>query len=1116
MFNKTITWIISGILFILSLFLAFNLFKTAFPILNIDLEMSRSEAFNKSKELSENLLIGPNEYFQVATFGSDDAAQNYIELDAGGSEKFIEIIKNKTYEAFNWKVRHYQENNINEAWFVFTPDGRPYGFSETLSEDLFIDNLEVNRARLLAESESAKKWNVDLSNFVLIEESKDEKPSKRIDHTFVYKRNDQIIGEEGEFRLKLVVSGNKLTGVKHYIKIPETFNRKYEEMRSSNNTIATIANYGLMIFYILGGIICGLFILNREKWLLWKKAIYWAIFISVFQVLSGLNFLPLSWLGYNTAVSTGNFLLQNLIFALISGLIDFILLVLSFVAAESLTRKAFPNHIKFWNLWSLDNAYSKEVAGRTIGGYFLIGLDLLFVVVFYLITSSYFGWWVPTSTLFSPDMIATPFPWLSAVGMSLHAGFWEECLFRAVPLAGAALIGNKYGNRKLWITFAMILQAIIFAGAHANYPSYPPYSRLIELIIPSIFWGFIYLRFGLLPVIISHFGYDVVWFSLPLFTSSSSDLIFDKCMVILLTLIPLIVVFRSKFMGKLFTNIELSEYNKSFTPQIETVEVVEEKNKDVAPLVLHKNYKRGLYIGAIAGIFLMFAVTKQDYSNLNLNIDRNRAIELSEYHLSNNNIFLDENWTCLSSINSGVLGSDDKFIWQEEGEEAYNEILQTYISNVFWNIRYVKFDGDVNDRTEEYSVIINHKGDLSQIRHKLPENLEGISLNEIDARETATLYLKETFNFISSDYKEISAEKSVLPNRDDWTFIFSDMKTYNLKEGDLRIRINISGDKVTNYTKYIHLPEEWERKEKNNTTFLSIIKTVCYFSLVFFVLYAAAVSVARWSKGRFNIKLFKFIFIGLASISLLNIINKIPITISGFSTAKPYLNQLITSFGGAVLFSFIFAFLFAAIIGNSSMKSNMKKSIHIFSYNEIIMILLWTLGFMGYIYNFDTDVPIWISGFSNVNSYFPFLSISLSNLFNYMQSLVILLFIIIFINNITDYGRQKTFMLNLIIFLFFMAIAGNELSSTSEINSILKWVRSSILSGCLFYMIYTYYIKYDLTFVPLYFALITSVELLYKGLTYSYPGLFIGNILSIFLIVFSGFFLRKYLIDVSE
>ena len=64
-------------------------------------------------------------------------------------------------------------------------------------------------------------------------------------------------------------------------------------------------------------------------------------------------------------------------------------------------------------------------------------------------------------------------------------------------------------------------------------------------VLGSLFWGFVYLRFGLLPVIISHFVYDVVWFSLPIFVSTSSDLIFDKIMVILLALIPFWVILRS-------------------------------------------------------------------------------------------------------------------------------------------------------------------------------------------------------------------------------------------------------------------------------------------------------------------------------------------------------------------------------------------------------------------------------------------------------------------------------------------------------------------------------------------------------------------------------------------
>ena len=123
---------------------------------------------------------------------------------------------------------------------------------------------------------------------------------------------------------------------------------------------------------------------------------------------------------------TQNFILQNSVMSLLSAIVDFIFILLSFVAAESLTRKAFPDHIQFWKLWNTTNASSHEVIGRTVGGYLLIALDLIFVVVFYMITANYLGWWVPSSTLFAPDMIATPFPWLSAVGMFM-LDFGEEC-----------------------------------------------------------------------------------------------------------------------------------------------------------------------------------------------------------------------------------------------------------------------------------------------------------------------------------------------------------------------------------------------------------------------------------------------------------------------------------------------------------------------------------------------------------------------------------------------------------------------------------------------------------------------------------------------------------------
>ncbi len=61
--------------------------------------------------------------------------------------------------------------------------------------------------------------------------------SKRIDHTFVYERINAKIAE-ATYRLKLAVSGNKLTELSHFVKVPESFLLRYQEMRSSNNSIA--------------------------------------------------------------------------------------------------------------------------------------------------------------------------------------------------------------------------------------------------------------------------------------------------------------------------------------------------------------------------------------------------------------------------------------------------------------------------------------------------------------------------------------------------------------------------------------------------------------------------------------------------------------------------------------------------------------------------------------------------------------------------------------------------------------------------------------------------------------------------------------------------------------
>ena len=240
----------------------------------------------------------------------------------------------------------------------------------------------MGEARVIAENFVQNETSIQLSEFEPIETSEEVMPSERIDHTFVYQRTKEQIGD-GFFRLKLMVSGDKVTELKHFIKVPETFSRRLEEMRSANNTLATSASIAMFLLYGFGGIILGLFFMMRKRWVVWKQAVYWGFFVAAFGALGEINFWPLMWMSYPTALSEQSFFLQNIWFMVANTFAMTVIYSLSFMAAETLTRRAFPQQINLWQIWSRGATSSIQVLGRTIGGYLMIGFDLAFVISFY-------------------------------------------------------------------------------------------------------------------------------------------------------------------------------------------------------------------------------------------------------------------------------------------------------------------------------------------------------------------------------------------------------------------------------------------------------------------------------------------------------------------------------------------------------------------------------------------------------------------------------------------------------------------------------------------------------------------------------------------------------------
>ncbi|MDX2192897.1 MAG: type II CAAX endopeptidase family protein, partial [Gemmatimonadales bacterium] len=516
-------------------------FPTAFPLVTLDLRMDRARALADAEALRVRDGLGPPEAPRNAVrFDRDLDAQTFIELEGGGRARYQALMARDLYQPFQWNVRFFRPGDPREATLRFAPDGRPYGFVEKLPEAAPGPALAADSARRLATA-ALGRWGVDTAPYTLVESGRELRPSGRADHTFTWERGDAEIGA-GTLRVRAVVSGDRVTEVTRFVRVPEAFARRYQQMRALNDGIATGASFVILVLYGLVGLGGGLLWLLRRRALLWPPALRWGLAIGTANGLAYLAQWPLLWSGYDTAVDAGTFATQQGLIAAAMAVGMGMLLAVSFAVAEGLTRAAFPARTQLWRLWARDVAPAPEVGAHTLVGYLLVPLFFAYVVAFYAVATRVLGWWSPADTLINPDVLASWVPWLSALAPSLQAGFWEECLFRAVPLAGAALLGERFGRRGAWLAGAMVVQALVFGAGHANYPAQPGYARVVELIVPSLLFGWIYLRLGLLAGIVMHFVYDVVWFALPLFTLDAPGVGLQRALLVGGALVPVLML----------------------------------------------------------------------------------------------------------------------------------------------------------------------------------------------------------------------------------------------------------------------------------------------------------------------------------------------------------------------------------------------------------------------------------------------------------------------------------------------------------------------------------------------------------------------------------------------
>lgn len=1082
-FRKPLFWISFIIISAISFALAFKFFPQAFPIVNITITMDRGQAIAASDDLAKSFNWGPKRPETAVSFQTDSQVQRFIELDGGGQNVFLQMIKNKLYMPYTWTVRRFQEFNPNETEVYFTPDGKPYGFKETLAEELSLPNISKKEAFSLITEELTNTWLIDLSPYTMIEYAKDIQQNGRIDRTFVFERSD-IQLNEGRYRIKTQISGNKLTQVKQLVKVPQTFTYKYKEMRAANESIAYAASIFAYIFYTLIGCIFGLFILMRLRWVIWQTPIKWALLVAGLNFLTTLNSLPLLWMQYNTQNSMQGFLLNIIVQSLSVFFMSFIMNALIFITAESLTRRAFGKHVRFWDNWDSGVANSYTVLGHTIGSYLLIGIDMAFLVGFYMFSTTYLQWWVPLSQLVDPNTLAYYAPWLYSIASSLSAGFVEEAQFRAIPLAGAALLGKRFGKRNWWIFGAFILQAIVFGAAHASYTSIPSYARLVELIIPSFIFGALYLRFGLLTSIIMHFAYDVIWFSLPIFLSTAPNIWMQQLAVLFFTFIPISIILYRRWQDGHWQQLAPDAYNYTWLAEDEPHITTE----DVAPTIgkaLTQKSKTILATVSLAAFCLWFFAVRITSDAPPLKLYRTDAITIAKRHLEQQDISL-AGFEPHAQIKptfekQSKIDLQHKYIWQSYNRPVYTTLLGSHLNPPHWLVRFLKFNGTLTERGESYEAKVgapsfseNPTYTTLNWEHKIPENLPGNSLKKDQARQLAQQTLvKHGINL--DDVYEVSATPKQLPERVDWIFKFANQHQVNsIKRGELHTVVSIAGDQVNHFYKNVHAPETWKRNEQKQRNTTSALKLLCNLLIRMLFIFSMLVALFNWAHKKLQTRTFIICLLFFGVLFTAKIVYNWPFIVSQFNTQAPFAQQAFQKFGILTLQfmmrTALFAFVLSLII-HLKQKYTYKKEtcvILIGICSGLLLSSVWTC-----IELFAPSIePIWAS-YETLGTSWPFIALINAMLLKYLTFTLAFIMGAIALNSITDHGKKRLSIATGLCIIASLCLHGME-----NIEVISYWLSSGIIFGIALVLIWYALLRYAVTSIPFVLATIFCLKVI--------------------------------------
>jgi membrane protease YdiL (CAAX protease family) len=797
------------------LFVILRYFSAAFPEASIEFKYDRQSSEKLARSFLNTECINVQGMTHAAEFDHDDEGKIFLERTVG-LERANAVMK-KDVKLWYWRHRWFRPLQEEEYAVHIAPSGEVIAYEHRIPEDRVIASTDAAAARARAEV-FLRAVGVDVAQLDLVSESERALP-KRVQRILTWE-SKKIRPGGAPYRYNLTVDGGTVSSYGQGIHVPDEWRRGYQELRSKNNAAGGVDSV-FLIFTVIAMV--AVFVIRLRRGDVQLRMILWlALAALVLSIGVALNSFPQVLAHYDTTQSWASFLTSWAVLSVFLQAIGAAMfLVVLAGSGEPLYRQRLPQHLALSRVWSRRALTSKRVFLSFVIGYTLVAFFIAYQVAFYLI-ADHFGAWSPAEIPYD-DILNTAFPWVAVLFAGFYPAFSEELMSRAFSIP----FFEKIFRSRL---VAIVLAGFIWGFGHATYPNQPFYIRGLEVGFAGVIIGFLFYRFGLLPLLIWHFTVDALYTALLLFKSHNLYYIASAAVSALIFAIPMVISLILYFRNRGFVpDDDLTNAAVGSIAPPESVRV-EETPAPLPPPIPVTRGKLVLSFAAVAIVALLVSLRPASIDDVvDYKVTKEEAGEIAAHHLTSLGFKkLPERRIVFTAA---AFRSWDRSSSREEGgaPDGFDSVAAEYILRhgrtvtdlvnmmrvrvpaATWMVRFFtpmqkeEFFVEVDPRTRR--VIGYHRYQ--------DEKRPGARLERAAAEERARMLLPVyAIDGSALDLKEALTFQQ--PNRRDWLLHFEDRRPL-AGQAVKRVTVRVAGDEVSQAAVTVKIPEADYRKASEET-----------------------------------------------------------------------------------------------------------------------------------------------------------------------------------------------------------------------------------------------------------------------------------------------------------